>query len=232
MSSRSALILTLSIIVASALPGCLLQSAVKKLMGPKPKQMVAMALDSPDPDVRREGINLLADRDWGRKEPYLKGFRSLLHTDKDPSVRAAAARALGRAGDPKYAIDLARALVDPSDNVRWNAASALDNVISDEAIQALKTRSTQDSSKDVRLCCTKALRHYPRTDVVKIYQLCLIDDSFAVRHCAHECLVEMTGQDLGTEPEDWADAANGKLPLSAPAKPTAPWWDFFKMTVD
>jgi len=230
MSLRSTIIFAVALASVVTQPGCLLKDAVKKITGPSPKEMVSMALDNPDPDVRREGIDLLADKKWGRQEPYLAGYRVKLHNDRDPSVRAAAARALGRAGDPKYAIDLARALSDKDTNVRWDVAAALDNVVSDEAIQALKTRATQDTSKDVRLCCTRALRHYPRTDVVKIYQLCLIDESFAVRHCAHQCLVEMTGEDKGDEPADWLDAAEGNMTLSGPAEPSKPWWDLFGLT--
>ena len=69
-----------------------LGDAVRSMWGPSPKELVAWAFDPNDPDRRREGIIGLSSKDWGLKEPYLKGYAALLKTDKDPLVRAAAVR--------------------------------------------------------------------------------------------------------------------------------------------
>jgi hypothetical protein len=110
-----------------------LNSMVQKLSGPAPSQLVAWAFDPNDPDRRRQGVVGLSSKDWGLKEPYLKGYAALLKTDKDPLVRAAAVRALGRAQDPNYAPDITRALMDTDVTVRQDAATALDKVHDDNS---------------------------------------------------------------------------------------------------
>jgi len=218
--------------------GWSLQNAFQKLLSrPSPTEMARMAFDPNDPDRRREGITLLSQQDWGVKEPYLEGYAKILKSDPDPQVRCAAARALGKAGDPRYVPDLAAALSDGTASVRWDAAVALDEALgarrgdarSEQVVGALQKHALQDASVDVRGCCARALRHCRQKEVLKTLIQCLYDEAFAVRYQAHSALVEHVGRDLGYEPEQWAPAIEGAVPPPQ-ATWTRPWWDWFGVT--
>jgi hypothetical protein len=224
-----------ALVAAAALPACSKDAAgpssapamtfdgmMKKIVGPSAKDRVAMAFDPNDADRRREGVLGLSKHDWGLKEPYLKGYDALLRTDKEPLVRAAAARALGKAKDPTYLPSVAKALYDPAEPVRVDSAIALDSLTGEQAVEALRNRAVLDDSQDVRAAAAKALRHYRREDVVRTLMECLTDKAFSVRHQAHASLVEIVGQDLGYQPADWSAVAG--RPLAGPPKP-ASWWD-------
>jgi HEAT repeat protein len=193
------------------------------------KRMVDLATDPDDADRRRLGIALLSDKEWGRREPYLAWFANRLEVDRNAPVRAVSARALGRAGEAKYLPQLVKALGDSSAMVRCDAAVALASVRGEEAVAPLRKAAAEDASLDVKCAAIRALRHYPRPEVVASLVYCLSDDSFEVRQQAHAALVEMTGRDMGTEAGDWSGAAGGKTPLRAPAW-NRPWWDWFGTT--
>lgn len=190
-------------------------------------ELVAMVFDPDDPDKRREGIVGLAKKTWGLREPHLKGFALRLEIDRDPSVRSAAVRALGMAGDPKYLSNILTALEDKSPAVRWDAAVALQSVVyGTSAIEPLSRHAVEDASVDAKVSCIKALGNYRRPEVAATLLKCMSDPSFIVRYEAHKLLVQMTGRDMGKDPRDWA---NVDLPhLSAPSG--KPWWDWMGVT--
>jgi len=200
-----------------------LQGLMRKLSGPSPKQQVAMAFDTEDPDLRREGIIGLSDRKWGLKEPYLKGYAAILKTDKNALVRAAAVRALGKAQDPNYLPDVTRSLDDESETVRQDAATALEEFVGEPAVGPLRKHAIEDSDKTVRAHCARALRNYRREDVYRTLVECLDDTAFAVRHQAHESLVALTGAELGYDPEPWQQTTLSEAP--AAVEKTGSWWD-------
>jgi len=236
---RNRFFLAACVLLAACLGGCgksgdvdsgsgkdwTLNALLKKLSGRSPSQSVAMAFDPNDADRRREGIVALSKKDWGLKEPYLKGYAAILRTDEDPLVRAAAVRALGKAADPNYVGDVSRALFDRVTFVRQDAAGALDKLIGETAIEPLRDRAAGDADQDVRAYCARALRHYRRDDVVQTLAKCLVDKAFSVRHEAHASLVALAGRDLGYDPQAWGNLAlKGLGPAKAPEKRKS-WWD-------
>ncbi|MGB2819655.1 MAG: HEAT repeat domain-containing protein [Phycisphaerae bacterium] len=238
-SSRKIIVLPACAVLSLAVCGCgdalkgmenaqrewTLQKLLKKLSGRTPTENVAMAFDPNDPDLRRDGILGLSRKDWGLKEPYLKGYAAILRTDDDPLVRSAAVRALGKAKDPNYIEDVARSLFDPVAFVRQDAAAALDGLIGDVAVDPLRNRAVNDTDQDVRANCAKALRHYRRNDVVRTLAECMSDKAFSVRYQAHGSLVAVAGRDLGYDPQDWAGVALEGLPPKEPEKEPDSWWD-------
>jgi len=206
-----------------------LDAVIKKLQPTQPSALVAMAFDPDDPDRRREGVAKLSQKSWGLQEPYLKGYATLLKTDTDPLVRAAATRALGRAGDKTYLPDVIKALDDESACVRWDAAVALDNLADDSAVDPLRKHALEDASIDVRASSARALRHYRKPRVAVTLRRCLLDDRFTVRYQAHASLVALTGQDLGYEPDNWPDRAFKPEARSAKG-PRRRWWDWFRLS--
>ncbi len=195
------------------------------ILGRPATDSVAMAFDPNDPDRRRQGILELSEEEWGLRERYLKGYAAILRTDGDPLVRAAAVRALGKAADPNYVENIARALFDEHLAVRQDAATALDNVHGEVAIDPLRNRAVNDVNQDVRAKSAMALRHYRREDVVRTLVECLGDKAFAVRYRAHQALVEILGEDRGYDPLAYRDVAVDGLPPAAPEQDEATWWD-------
>ncbi len=180
-----------------------LNKVIKDMYGPSGKELADMALDPNDPDRRREGVSKLSSKSWGRKEPYLTVYATLLRRDKDASVRSAAARALGLAGDVKYMPDLAAALTDEVEAVRWDAAVAIGQMPGEEGVAPLKGAAVGDTSPDVRMAAVKSLGKHRRKDVLATLTKCLDDPSFGVRFEAHEAMVAITGVDRGYEVSDW-----------------------------
>lgn len=204
-------------------------SMSERLFGPPPKKLVAMAFDVEDPDKRREGIVRLSSKDWGLREPHLKGYATILRTDMDATVRSAAVRALGRAGDVKYIDGVLRALSDESDMVRCDAALALAGIRDPSAEGPLTHRALTDSSTDVRSACARTLRHYRSRRVVQTLVKCLDDANLAVRFNAHASLVKLTGVDMGLDSRAWEIQADQPLPPASGAK-ARPWWDLLGRT--
>jgi len=191
------------------------------------KELAAMAFGSEDPDIRREGVVELSKKSYGLRPLYLDGYAMLVEKDKDASVRCAAVRALGKAGDPNYVPQLAAALSDESEAVRWDAAVALSNVHGPEAVEPLRRAAVSDESAHVRAAAAKALRLYRRGDVVQTLRRCLMDDEFSVRYEAHASLVAIAYSDQGYDPKAW-EQVERKLP-EQPVW-SRPWWDWFSVT--
>lgn len=234
MNRTALLILSTAFVTAILAGGCanVDRSASRtksRMFGPSATELVAMAFDADDSDRRREGVTLLSDRSWGLEEPYIEGYATLLRTDTDPRVRSAAVRALGKAEDPAYLEDVINALDDPDEQVRRDAAAALDTLTGEEAVEPLRRRAENDESDDVRAACAKALRYYRRPEVVRTLIARLDDDAFCVRYCARRSLTELTGRDLGYDRDAWNEVGVDSLLVSADA-PAGPWWDVLNLT--
>ncbi len=212
-----------------------LQNLYKKLAGPSPQQQVAMAFDPDNADNRRKGITLLARKDWGLQEPYLKGYAGLLAADDHPLVRCAAVRALGKAGDPKYFKDIVEAMSDESPAVRWDAAVAVDQILPavreaggdpNLALRPLLNHATKDPSVDVRTASAKALGHFRERDAVQALVDCLDAAEMGLRYQAHLSLVELTGQDHGYDAAKWRPLLKGEVEFAPLPKPRRSFWDW------
>ena len=221
------------VIVAAAAAGCkpAVKDApnngiVKKMFGPSPTELVRQMFESEDPDLRRSAIEELSKHDWGRRGSYLKAY-AILTADPAATVRSAAVRALGRAGDAKYAREIISALSDREPSVRLDAAVALDSILAPDAIEPLSVRATSDVSPDVRVAAARALRKYRRADVLETLLRGLDDPKLAVRLQAAESLTELTGENAGADARDWRRTlADKKDPFSRPVKPDNKlWWD-------
>ena len=201
----------------------------ERIFGPPPAKQVAMAFDVNDPDTRREGIVALSKTRRGLREPHLRGYATILGQDPEASVRGAAVRALGRAGDQKYLGHVVRALSDKSETVRWDAALALAELRGPSAEKPLRTHALDDPAADVRGACAQTLRHYYSGEVMRTLVMCLDDKSLAVRHYAHESLVKLAGIDMGTEAGAWRSVLHHPL-VGPPRGQSRPWWDLFNRT--
>jgi HEAT repeat protein len=205
---------------------------IKSITGPSRKELALQALNPDDPDGRRRATLELSDRDWGLEEPYTKIY-VLQVDDENPQVRSAAMTALGRTGDPNFLPQLLTGLEDPHEQVRIDAAIALQRVHGLEAIGPLKTHAGADDSYHVRVEAIEALAQYQREDVVELLITLLDDPQFGVRYTARQTLVGLTGEDCGYDTACWRQTLADKQDLFAPA-PDAdrPWWDWLGVTDD
>ena len=193
-------------------------------------ELASKAFESEDADMRREGIMEMFDRRWGRSKAAIRGYGLMAAAKhEEPTVRSAALRVLSLMG--KDAVPhvgaIFVALGDRSENVRWDAAVALNRVIHESAVEPLRVHVARDRNVDVRIASAKALRHYRRTDVAAALVGAMGDRSWSVSKRAHASLVELVGKDLGADAADWSAVAKKLPPL--PARPR-PWWDVFGMT--
>ncbi len=202
---------------------------MERLFGPPPAKMIAMAFDVEDPDKRREGILALSKRKWGLREPHLKGYARILRSDHDATVRCAAVRALGKAGNVKYLDEVIQTLDDDSAAVRWDAALALADVRGPSAEEPLIQCALNDLSPDVRSACAQTLSHYQSREVIQTLVKCMDDQSIPVQFSAHASLVEIVGIDMGMESRDWRAVVEQPLFLT-PRERAKPWWDLMGVT--
>jgi len=191
------------------------------VLGPSPTAL-AKQLGDDDPDLRREAIEKLSRKKWGRREPYLKLYAAFT-LDESPTVRSAAVRALGRSGETKYAKDVALVLKDRESTVRWDAAVALDSLADDSVIEPLSRSAAADPATEVRVAAVAALRHYRRPDVLETLLERLSDPEFAVRFQAGETLEHLTGEECSTDRAAWQRTLAAKPdPFARPEKKR--WW--------
>ena len=229
MRRRSILVgLLAALVLAPA--GCTMDSenpAMRRIFGPAPKALVRQMFESPDPDLRREAIDKLSAKDYGQREPYLKGYAALA-TDPAPTVRSSAVRALGRGKDPGYVNVVLEALKDANTGVRWDAAAALDLILDPKAVEPLARTAANDDSVDVRIAATRALRHYRTREAAGALLHCLEDADFSVRFQAAESLKELTGESIPPDHRAWRDnlVARGYSLAPAPPRRSRPWWDW------
>ena len=205
-----------------------LQGTVENLMGPPATQQVSKAFDVDDPDRRREGIVALSSNKWGLVEPHLKGYAAILRTDDHPVVRAAAVRALGKAGDEKYLDDIIRTMSDPSDAVRVDTVIALENFHTKAVESVLQKHAADDASPQVRSACAKVLKKYRTKSTFAVLVGCLNDKNMVVRYNAHQSLVDLAGLDMGMGSDAWKIQMEQPVAASRPAKGNKKWRKFLR----
>lgn len=185
---------------------------------PSPAQVARQAFNRYDADQRRRSVLLIANAPWGGQTPYLQMYRMLLH-DPDPTVRAAALRALGMHGKASDVPRIVPYLDDPSALVRWEAARALQRLHHQAAIEPLIATLREDPDPDVRVAAADALAQYPKRKVFRALVGALTDPSYAVASQARQSLVTLTSKDFGTHTDDWLAWARDREKLFVHRQP-------------
>lgn len=170
----------------------------------RPRKSAIKTTDQYFPDERREGINELVDRGFGRAAPYTDQYASMAKNDPDFLVRATAVRALNRARDRRASEVFVNALNDDSDLVRLEGAKALVNMPDDKAVPGLiKLVTNPNENRDVRIAAAEALKHYRNADAARALIGQLAGREFALAWQAHNSLVRITGKDLRYDEAAW-----------------------------
>jgi hypothetical protein len=156
------------------------------------------------PDERRVGINKLAERSWGLREPYTNRYQQIAQFDSDWLVRATAIRALNRARDASATPIFIKALSDPNETIRVEAAKALANIPDPAAVPMLvKIVANADESRDVRIWAADALRHYRTIEVARTLAGQLDKREFGVAWQSRKSLVVLTNNDFRYDEVAW-----------------------------
>jgi HEAT repeat protein len=131
-------------------------SALRELMAAAEGESgLAVALDSLDPQVRRDLIAALAEDNDGR------GFELLTNevsAGNNPYARASAARALGKLGDERASDTLVPLLNSNEKELRQAGAGALGHIGDPAAIPAL-AKALKDREKEVRQAAALSLAY-------------------------------------------------------------------------
>jgi HEAT repeat protein len=165
----------------------------------------ALRMEASDlPDERRQGINMLADRDFGRRPPYTDRYLQIAQLDPNHLVRATAIRALNRSRDDRATAVFIKAMEDVNPLVRQEAAKALANIPDPAAVPALlRSVNNPQESRDVRIAAADALKHYRSLEVARALVGTLGGREFGVAWQSRRSLVRLTGQDLRYNETEW-----------------------------
>ncbi len=208
----------------------------------RPIDAVRDMADPFDPGKRLRGMLLIANAPFGGEEPYVKYYLSALGgidgqpADKDPGVRAVAARAVALHGKPEH-VRLILPLLDPKrDRVeRLEAARALQRLHNDIAIDPLikATRPPRvdpnlarrddnqsgEPEADIRAEACIALGQYPQNKVLQALITAVDDDQLLVNRAAQNSLKILTGEDFGDDKRKWLGWLEGTKTPFAGQKP-------------
>lgn len=217
---KTATVTLWTVLAASVLSGCTGGGAdssdnfFSDLLPPSPGETAREAFNVYDADRRRNAINLLSNAPWGGEAPYLRTYRLLIN-DPDPTVRAAALRALGSHGGIEDLPAILPYLSDRTPFVRWEAAMALQRLHDESAIEPLIKAVREDEDADVRQAAANALAQYPQPKVFQALVGALDDDDYGVVEEAEHSLAILTGQKLGQDGAAWLAWSENRQDLFA-----------------
>jgi len=143
------------------------------------------ALDADVPELRMAAANGLGRLGQSDTVSHLTG-----RFDDDPRVRARAARACGKIGDPRAVAGLESLLTDPTAAVRREAADALGTIGNRRVLQTLLPLYEDDNDR-VRQIAVGAFGNFGNDRPVDYLIEALTDESATVRQTAVYSLIEL-----------------------------------------
>ncbi|TVQ52046.1 MAG: HEAT repeat domain-containing protein [Phycisphaerales bacterium] len=171
---------------------------------PSPGEAARMMEDPHDPDQRREGVTWISNSPFGGAEPYLRSYRDKVEHERDPTVLAAAIRALARHGMPDDAPLIARHLTHENRHVQWAAAKGLQRLHNPDVVAPLLAAVRQrENWVEVRIAAADALAQYPQDRVFQALVATLDARELALNQTAAESLRTLTGQEFDTDARAW-----------------------------
>lgn len=198
----------------------------KEITPPTPAEEARNLFNVYDPDIRRRALNNLSAAPFGGEEPYVRGYR-LLIDDPDPTVRAAAVKALGLHGSVDDVALIIVRMKDISALVRWEAAKALQKIHNPLAIRSLVTAVTRDDDPDVRMAAADAMGQYADPQVFNALVAALDDTQHGVVYAAAKSLKTLTGEDLGASGAKWLEWRE-QNPATVFAKQKDYYWEPYR----
>lgn len=147
---------------------------------------------------------MLSNATWGGESVYVDLYR-VAAKDEDPSVRAAAARALARHGSAADVPLILPDLESDSRLLRWETAVALQRLHNPVAVRPLVRLLDfrNEPAAEVREAAAIALGQYADLSVVVALLDAMDDRDLAVNRAARRSLSILTGQDFAFDTRQW-----------------------------
>ncbi len=171
---------------------------------PTPAEAAQLALDPYNAANRSRGTNLLLNAPFGGEPEYIEIYEMRIQ-DEDERVRAIAARALGRHGDPSHVPEILPLLASDDPAVTLDAVQALQRLHNPSAVGPLvaQLKSENQPESEIRAEAADALGQYPEGRVFDSLVQALDDDYLAVSSRALRSLQTLTGQPFPNDPPTW-----------------------------
>jgi len=167
------------------------------------------------PSERIEKLKKLSDAaalaSPDQKRQVSEQLAASIKTEKDPLIRLAIIRTLGRYPGPAADVILKAALSDAEAHVREAACEAWGKRNDDQAVALLSEALRSDVEADVRLAAAKALGETKNPAAVAALGEALSDTDPAMQYRAVLSLQEATGKDFGESVERWQQYVKGEL---------------------
>lgn len=141
-------------------------------------------------------------------------MEKLVEHDASPHMRGQAVRAAGRASVPEALEVIKTGMKDDHFKVRMIACTALASRSEPEATRLLAECVSSDTSKDVRLAAIQSLGSHRGSQATDALKLALEESDLAYRHASIASLRQITGRDVGSEPEAWVALLETPQPAS------------------
>lgn len=216
-----------------------------------PQQNFAAALDAEHPDDRRDAVVRIGESRYYTSEDAFPVLDTVARTDPAAQIRCIAIRILGRYGDARPVATLLAILkaepgssdaLPADDDVRWEAATALEGLaakglVADEQVRAVMDLYIDylrsDPNRNVRIVAARALGHFQDRAVFDPLFKALRSEDFMIADTSERALIALTGETHEYDADAWSAwlektpdpfAHAGRVPVTTrPAGPT--WWD-------
>ncbi len=198
-------------------------------LGTTASSAMRVVRESPDPNLRHRAYMRLAEKDrYVREDQYAEAAELLvarLKKGKEPvASRAAICRTLGELGRPEGREGLLAVIGDENPIIRAEACRALGKIGKPEDASELSRVMAADNSGECRIAAIEALGELRESDprVEQMLVEGMKNEDPAVRLAALRSLRSLTGENLGVDPEPWAEHVDARLAsVNAAATPDA-----------
>lgn len=178
--------------------------------GKTPSAAARKMEDTAFADRRRQGINELTRRQFGRGEPYTTRYEQIAQLDEAPLVRATALRALNRSREARATPLFVAGLSATDPQIRLESAKGLSNLPDPAAVpKLLQIVRDEGEDRDLRIAAASALRHYKTLEVARTLVNQLNGRDFSIAWQSRVALREMTGSDQRYSETAWLELLTG-----------------------
>ncbi len=180
-----------------------------------------LALESEDGNVRRDAVVRIAESGYVDSHDGFLVLDTVARTDPIGQIRCVAIRAFRRYEDSRPGATLLVVLnaragdgksIPPDDDVRWEAASALLALESEQLLEENQRREALDvflklsetgSERNVRLVALEALGHFQERRVFSPLIAALREPDFGYAERAERALISLTGTTQSFDADAW-----------------------------
>ena len=173
------------------------------------RKKLQQQLLSPDADLRRDGVYMLAKGDATDWPVTPKILSTMAKGDPDAQVRAVAVSVLAKIDDDSYLQEvLPIATKDSSSLVRMECVNILAGQTNDQGLEILLKMLRDDDDSNIRTHAAQALKNYRQQKALRALLAGLADEQFSVSYQSRDSLREITGKDFGYNQASWQNWLN------------------------